>query len=437
MPSYHVVSPNGKVQKVDRRKARKAPFLPESIQLPLRRVGEQVKGGLTGLVLQLAVAALGEMMEAELTERVGPKGRHRRERPAYRHGPAKGWVVVLGRKVSVQRPRARSKDRQEVVLDTYLWAQQDDSLTEAVVARLLHGVSTRGYRETLDGADVLPGKGVSRSRISARFTQTMGRLLDERLTQRLDQGAIVALVVDGVRVGDSSVVVALGIDADGRKRLLGLREGATENEAVVKALLQDLVERGLRYDEGLLVVMDGAKALRAAVRAVFGKQALVQRCQVHKKANVLDHLPESAKAWVARKLDQAYGEPDYSVAREALERLADRLEVEHPGAADSLREGLDETLTLHRLGIPGLLRLSLASTNTVESALSVVRAKAGRVKRWRSGQQAERWVGIGLLAAESRFRRIRGYRLIPMLQTALRRAVGAEVAMSEPVLATG
>lgn len=389
---------------------------------------------MTGLVLQLAVAALGEMMEAELVERVGPEGQHRQKRPAYRHGQAKGWVVVLGRKVSVECPRARSKDsRQEVVLDTHLWAQQEDSLTEAVVGRLLHGVSTRGYRETLDGADVLPGKGVSRSRISARFTQTMHRLLEERL----DDGSVVALVVDGVRLGEYAVVVALGIDADGRKRLLGLREGATENEAMVKGLLQDLVERGLSYDQGLLVVMDGAKALRAAVRAVFGKQALVQRCQVHKKANVLDHLPESAKGWVARKLDQAYREPDYAVAKEALERLADQLAVEHPGAADSLREGLDETLTLHRLAIAGLLWLSLASTNTVESALSVARAKVGRVKRWRSGHQAEQWVGIGLLAAESRFRRIRSYRLIPMLQTALRRAVGAEVAMSEPALATG
>ncbi|WP_324715881.1 transposase [Carboxydochorda subterranea] len=307
---------------------------------------------MTGLVLQLAVAALGEMMEAETAERVGPKGQHRRERPAYRHGHAHGWVVVLGRKVRIERPRARSKDGQEVVLDTYLWAQQDDCLTEAVMARLLHGVSTRGYRATLDGVEELPGKGVSRSRISVRFTQAMRQLLEERLAERLEDRPIVVLVVDGVRLGESTVVVVLGIDADGHKRLLGLREGATENEAVVKGLLQDLVERDLRYDQGLLVVMDGAKALRAAVRAVFGQQALVQRCQVHKKTNVLDHLPESAQAWVARKLGQAYREPDYAVAKAALERLADQLEMEHPGAADSLREGLDETLTLHRLGIP-------------------------------------------------------------------------------------
>ena len=260
----------------------------------------------------------------------------------------------------------------------------------------------------------------------------MRAALQERLSQRLDDLDIVVLLVDGIRAGDHMVLVAIGIDKEGRKHVLGLQEGATENEPAGKALLQDLVSRGLRYAQGLLVVIDGSKALRAAVRAVFGK-AVVQRCQVHKKRNVLDHLPESAQDWVGRKLQNAYMEPDYGLAKQSL---ADQLEVEYPGAASSLREGLEETLTLQRLGIPGLLRQSLASTNLIESALSMATFKARNVKRWQNGRQALQWIGAGLLEAEQHFHRIRGYRLLGMLQDAIRREVGvSEEVLAEPDLA--
>ncbi|WRP15915.1 IS256 family transposase [Geochorda subterranea] len=373
----------------------------------------------------------------EVAQRVGLRGKHQAGRQAYRHGWEPGWVVIGGCKVHVKRPRVRQKASGEVRLESYAWAQQENRLDEAVLARMLHGVATRSYAATLEDVGEVEAFGTSKSRVGQRFIRQMEAKLREHLSRRLDELRLVALRVDGVRIDEWTVVVALGVDSEGRKHVLGLREGATENEATVRSLLEDLVERGLRYDQGLLVVIDGAKALRAAVRAVFGKQAVVQRCTVHKKRNVLDHLPESEKRWVGRKLTQTYREPEYSAAKAALERLADQLEEQHPGAAASLREGLEETLTLHRLGIPGLLRTSLSSTNLAESALSAFEAKGDRVKRWRSGQQAERWAGMALLYAESRFRRLRGHRLVPMLQEALRRELGLERAITEPALVAG
>lgn len=424
MKLYHTNPQNGEIKRVRHGEIRKLPFLPESVEIPLRRVAQHVANGLDELVMRVGIAVLAAMMDAEVTALVGPRGKHlpSEEREYYRHSYESGWVAIAGQKVHIERPRVRSKDpRGEVQLDTYAWAQQDDSISEAVIARILNGVSTRGYAETLEG-ESLEGYGTSKSRVSARFTRQMQIALQERLSQRLDGQDILALVVDGIKAGDHMVLVALGIDKDGHKHVLGLQEGATENEAAGKALLQDMVSRGLRSDQGLLVVIDGSKALRAAVRAIFA-EAAVQRCQVHKKRNVLDHLPESAQDWVGRKIQNAYIEPNYASAKQSLGALADQLEVEYPGAASSLREGLEETLTLQRLGIPGLLRQSLASTNLIESAFSVASSKAHNVKRWRNGRQALQWIGAGLLEAEQHFHRIRGYRLLGMLQAAICREV--------------
>lgn len=210
----------------------------------------------------------------------------------------------------------------------------------------------------------------------------------------------------------------------GRKHILGLREGATENAAVVRGLLSDLVNRGFKTEEGILVVMDGAKALRAAVRQVFGNQAQVQRCQVHKKRNVLEHLPERERSWVGHKLHKAWQEADYN--KTALRSLADSLEKQYPGAASSLREGLEETLTLTRLGLPETLKRTLRSTNAIESTFDKVRVASRNVKRWRNGEQVLRWSAAGLLEAEKGFRRIKGYRELPLLEEALRRTQAPE-----------
>jgi putative transposase len=228
------------------------------------------------------------------------------------------------------------------------------------------------------------------------------------------------LMLDGIEIAEHTVVVALGITASGEKQILGLWEGATENAAVCHALLTDLMERGLRVDEGILVVIDGSKALRAAVRDVLGPQAAVQRCQVHKKRNVLDHLPDEVRRWVSRKLDQCWRETDYEKARAALTGLAKNLEEKYPGAAASLREGLDETLTVLRLGLPEPLRKTLRSTNPIESAFDTVRMASRNVKRRRNGQQVLRWAAGGLLEAEKGFRRMKGYRQLPLLADALR-----------------
>ncbi len=318
----------------------------------MRRIAEAARKGLLSLSIQVGLAVLQATMENEVAERVGPKGKHRADRQAYRHGHEEGWAVIGGRKVRLQRPRVRRKGGGEVRPESYAWAQQEENLNEAVLARLLHGISTRSYAATLEDVGEVETFGTSKSRVGQRFLRQMEAKLREHLSRRLDDLQAVALLVDGVRIDEWTVVVALGVDSEGRKHVLGLREGATENEATVRSLLEDLVDRGLRSDQGLLVVIDGAKALRAAVRAVFGKQTLVQRCIVHKKRNVLDHLPESEKRWVSRQLTQAYREPDYALARAALERLADQLEEQHPGAAASLREGLEETLTLHRRASP-------------------------------------------------------------------------------------
>jgi transposase-like protein len=224
-------------------------------------------------------------------------------------------------------------------------------------------------------------------------------------------------------MGEHTVVVALGITAGGEKQVLGLWEGATENATVCRALLEDLIARGFEVDRGMLLVIDGSKALRAAVRDVLGQAAVVQRCQVHKKRNVLEHLPEKEREAVGKKLDAAWRQTDYDNALRMLKRLADDLEVRHPGAAASLREGLEETLTVVRLGLPELLARSLRSTNCIESAFDKVRGYAHHVKRWRNGRQVLRWSAAGLLAAEKGFNRIKGYRLLPMLAVALEREV--------------
>ncbi len=322
----------------------------------------------------------------------------------------------------MKRPRVRTRDGQEVPLETYQAFRNVGLLTQAALERMLHGLSTRRYRYGLEPVgEGLEERGTSRSTISRRFREATQKALAELMSRPIGDLKLVALFTDGIEVVGHTVVVAMGLEANGRKHILGLWEGATENAAVCKALLSDLVERGLRVEDGLLVVIDGSKALGAAVRDVLGSCALVQRCQVHKKRNVLEHLPEGARGWVGRKLDRAYNEADHAAALTALQALASALEKEYPGAAASLREGLEETLTVLRLGLPELLARSLRSTNAMESAFDAVRTVARNVKRWQNGDQILRWTAAGLLEAESRFHRIAGYRDLPLLIQALRK----------------
>lgn len=395
---------------------------PERVEIGLREIGATAKEGLLALAVGVGFQVLQAMMEEEVNRIAGPKGKHQPGREAVRHGKEKGYVILGGRKVRIKRPRVRSTDKKEIPLVTYTTFQQEDPLEQAVLERVLYGLACRQYRRGLEPVgSTVEAIGASKSAVSRRLIKGLERALEELLNRSLSGLDLLALMIDGVVVAEHTAVVALVIDSDGNKHVLGLWEGATENAVLCRSLLSDLVARGLSYERGILVVIDGSKALRAAVRDIFGEKAVVQRCQVHKKRNVLEHLPKSKQARVKRKLSTAWRENNPARAKQKLLRLAEELEKDHPGAAASLREGLEETLTVQRLRLPGLLQKSLSSTNIVESALDGVRQTARNVKRWSDGKQVLRWVAAGLLVAESRFHRLAGYKELPLLRVALQR----------------
>ncbi|MGB9888024.1 MAG: IS256 family transposase, partial [Moorellales bacterium] len=298
--------------------------MPERVEVALGGLLGAAKEGLLAFSVAVGLEVLRAMMEAEVTELVGPRGKHLSERWAWRHGSERGSVVLGGRKTAVRRPRVRTKDGREVRLKTYEAFQDESLFTQACFERLLYGLSCRNYQVGLEavGSEVM-ACGTARSSISRRFSVLAGKALKELLNRPLKGERYLVLVLDGVAIAEHTVVVALGITAEGKKQVLGLWEGATENGAVCKALLADLIERGLEVDRGMLVVIDGSKALRAAVREVLGQAAVVQRCQVHKKRNVLEHLPDRERGSVARKLDAAWRQTDYNRALRMLKKLAD------------------------------------------------------------------------------------------------------------------
>jgi len=373
--------------------------------------------GLLQLSVELGLEVMRQMLEAEVTELAGPKGKHQGDRKAYRHGTEKSRVVLGGEKVSIQRPRVRSIEDDELRLPTLGLLQREDPLNRAVLERLLCGVSTRKYGRTVDAAVDVSGC-VSKSEVSRRFAAGLEAQMEE-FFKRPIEGSYPAMMMDGLVLGKMTIIAALGIDSNGRKRILGLIEGGSENSEVVKSLLKDMIERGLSTDEPRLYVLDGGKALTKAVKDIFGSQACIQRCQVHKKRNVLSHLPQSEQENVSVALSLAYREHEYEKAKSALTLLAANLELRYPSAAASLREGLEETLTVHRLKLPGLLRETLASTNAMESANSVCAGILKRVSHFRDGKMTLRHAAAGFLEAERSFRRVKGYKQIPLLVHAL------------------
>ncbi len=375
---------------------------------------------LHGFALWAGLEVLGAWLEGEREEACGPRYRHLAGRRAYRSGHAQGELVMGGRRVGVRRPRARGVDGREVVLPSWRLFSEEDPLTERAFEQMVLGVAARRYRRSLE---VLPegmsSRGARRSAVSRRFVEASQAKLEELLSRPLEGLGLKVLMLDGLHFADHVVLVALGIDAGGRKHLLGLAEGATENAAACVSLLTGLRERGLETSGSLLVVTDGSKALSRAVCEIWGGRALVQRCQVHKKRNVLDHLPQGMRPSVGATLRQAYGSRDAERARRLLVNLAKRLEGEHPGAAASLREGLEETLTVMGMGLAPALERTLSSTNVLENLLGAVRATSRRVKRWKEGGMILRWVAAGLTEAEKGFRRVRGYQGMAQLSLAL------------------
>ncbi len=396
--------------------------LPPRVQEALGELVGSAKEGL--LALSVGLGVLAELMEEEVVDVVGPRGKHDRARIAVRHGHESGEVTLGGRRVGVERPRVRSVDgREEVRLRTYEYFADRDPLTRSVLERMLAGVSTRRYRRTQEpvGSKVeRAARSTSKSSVSRTFIERTRGALSELMNRRLDDVRLAVMMIDGLELQGRTNVVSLGITTEGVKIPLGLWEGSTENATVATALLSDLVERGLDPEQGILFVIDGAKALRKAIRNVFG-QAPVQRCVRHKERNVTDHLPERERPAVKQRLRRAWALEDHDRALEQLRALARELDRTYPGAAGSLREGLEETLTLTRLGVRGNLKRTLESTNPCESMIEIVRRTQRNVKRWSSGEMALRWTAAGMLEAERQFRKIIGYRDLATLVVAIER----------------
>ena len=399
--------------------------LPPRIRDALGELVGAAREGLLALSVGVGLGVVHELMELEVDEVVGPKGKHNPDRAAVRHGHEDGSMTLGGRRVQVRRPRIRTADDEhERPVESYEYFADRDPLTRAVMDRMLAGVSTRRFAnvgepvgEEIEQASASTGK----TAVSDMFIQRTRTALGELMSRRLDDVRLAVMMLDGLEIADRTHVVALGITTEGVKIPLGLWEGSTENATLARALLADLVDRGLDPEQAILFVIDGGKALRRAIKDVFGEHALVHRCHRHKESNVTDLLPERDRPVVRTRMRAAWALTDPELARQRLELLASELDQTWPDAAGSLREGMHDTLTLMRLGITGQLAKTLCSTNPCESMIEIVRYTQRNVKRWQDGDMRKRWTAAGMLVAEQQFRRIIGYRDLATLVIAIER----------------
>jgi putative transposase len=381
---------------------------------------EFAREALWDTVVFSGLAYAQEALEEERRAICGERYAHLADRIAMRSGHIASSLTLGGRLVKIDRPRVRGADG-EVTLPSWREWSSRDPLEKRAVEQMVVGVSTRRYQRSLEP---LPAgfqvHGVSKSAVSGRFVVGTTNKLAGLMKRKLSGLTLLAVMIDGVHFAEHMVLAAIGIDLSGKKHVLGLREGATENAAACKELLADLIERGLPTERALLFIIDGAKALRKAIAHTFGARALIQRCREHKKRNVAEALPERLRAPTRSAMSQAYATADPKRARQLLDNLARTLEREHPGAAASLREGLEETLTIMRLDLPENLTRVLSSTNLIENLFSRVRDMARRVRRWQGGSMILRWTAAGVLEAERHFRKVVGYRGLAKLNAALR-----------------
>jgi putative transposase len=403
---------------------------PERVTVVMAEIAENMREGLLALAVGAGLQVMAALMEADVTALAGPKGRHDATRTAVRHGRERGSVTLGGRRVPVSRPRVRATDGAgELPIASYELFTSTEILGKMAMEKMLAGLSTRRYPVGLEpvGEQVTEKSlATSKSAVSRRFVTMTETALAELLTADLSGLDLVALMIDGVHFAESCCIVALGIDIDGNKHPLALVEGSTENATLVTDLLVDLRERGLDVTRPMLVGIDGSKALRKAVVDVLN-HPVIQRCQLHKTRNVKDHLPQRLRSSVGRRMTDAYHASSALQAEAALLALANELDRTHPGAAASLREGLHETLTVLRLGVPPTLARTLRSTNCIESMISVCREHAANVKRWRDGQMALRWCAAGMVEAGKQFRRVNGHLHLPTLHAALQRDIAERV----------
>jgi putative transposase len=393
-----------------------------AVQIPLPVLGAlaNAENAFFDLCVDVGQQVFSVLMEQDREALCGPKGQHDPEREASRAGSTSSDITLGGRRIPIRRLRARSTGGEELALPSFVFAADRDPLDRRTLEAMACGVSTRKYERSLEELpEGQAERSTSKSAVSRRFVALSRKQMTEWLSAPLVDRDIRVLVIDGIVFHDHTVIIVLGIDSDGKKHVLGLREGTTENSGVAKALFRDLLQRGLDPSCARLFVVDGSKALHAAIRNVFGRMGVVHRCQIHKRRNILEHLPEYRHASVDRILREAWDSSDADLAKRRLERLASSLEAEHPGAAGSIREGLDETLTLQRLGIGGALYQTLRSTNTIENLNSLIATYTRNVKRWQGGAMVLRWASAAVLDGSKRFRRIRGFRDLVRLTQAL------------------
>jgi len=389
--------------------------------LPLADIVGLLQQGVGNLLRETGLALMQTVMEEEVRHLAGERHQQHEGRRAHRWGKEDGYCVVDGQKVPIRKTRLRTPDHREQRLGSYELFQRSGPLQAGVWDKMMRGLSTRNYGAVVK--DFHNAYGVEKSAVSENFIEASREKVKQLMERPLGELRLCAVLIDGTPFKDRQMIAALGISCDGTKTVLGIREGATENTAVVSSLLSELVERGLDFSTPRLYVLDGGKALAAAVRKHAGEAAFIQRCQVHKKRNLVDHLPDEHKADVKRKLQNAYAMADYADAKRALDRLHRELMDLNPSAARSLEEGMEETLTVHKLHVPDQLRRTLCCTNVIESAFSIVETVCRNVKRWRDGDHIECWVGSGLLVAERQFRKVIGHRQIPLLLSAMASAV--------------
>ena len=401
-----------------------APAVPETVSVALAELAGQMREGLLALAVGAGLQVMAAIMEEDVTAVCGPKGHQDPERTATRHGHGPGSVTLGGRRVPVARPRMRAVDGSgELPVPAYELFSGTEVMGRMAMERMLAGLSTRRYGVGLEpvGADIEQvATATSRSAVSRRFVAATETALAELLGADLSSLDLVALMVDGVHFGEHTCVVALGIGVDGGKHPLSLVEGSTENTTLVTELIVGLRERGLDVTRPILAVLDGSKALRRAVLDVFDR-SVIARCQLHKIRNVEDRLPEKMRSVVASRMRRAYHADSALAAEAELNALAAELDRTHPSAAASLREGMAETLTVLRLGVPPTLARTLRSTNAIESMISICREHARNVKRWRDGQMALRWCAAGMVEAGKQFRRVNGHLHLRSLRDTLER----------------
>lgn len=398
--------------------------------LPLIAGIESTKHGLMQFVHQMGMAALQELLAVEASAIAGPKGRHAAGRTHNHWGSARTVLPFGGRHAVIERPRVRRRGGGEEELPSLEVFRAADPLSARVAEQVVLGVSTRGYARSLEPVpEELGARGTAKSSASRRLVEGTANKLSEFLTRRLDDHEVVAMFLDGIEVAHKAVVLALGVTSDGTKVPLGLWSGSTENAVVATALVQDLVERGLRVEERTLFVVDGGKGIHKALRDVFGDRAVIQRCQVHKMRNVAEHLDEARRPYVLRQMRDAYKSKSAQVAKKQLQQLLSWLESNgEDGAAASLREGLDETLTVLRLGLPPTLRRTFSTTNAIENMNGTLRRVCRNVKRWRDESMIRRWIALGVGEAQRKFRRVKGHLQMPLLVAGLRPTTAVDAA---------